>query len=228
MNIQKTGEFIKSLRKEKNITQLELAEKLGCTDKAVSRWETGKGLPDADMLLSLSKIFRVSVNEILLGERFSFVVTDCKKMSDTSEDSKIEEIISHTDEAIVDILKDKEKEIVSINRSVIYLIALCCIQVCLFLFGANYSSMKLSNYIEVEVIYVLLAGSLINYILAGLIKDKCRWIFPLFVTLIWFFSGDYPGFMLVHGLSFGIPCVIIMGVISAVRYIVKKRKSSLQ
>ena len=225
MNTQKTGEFIKTLRKEKNMTQLQLAEKLGCTDKAVSRWETGKGLPDADMLLSLSKIFRVSVNEILLGERFSFVVTDCKQTPDASQECKIEEIISHTDEAIVNVIKDREEEISSINRSVIYLIALCCIQVFIFLFGANYFSMKLSNYIEVEAIYVLLIGSLINYILAGFIKDKCKWFFPLFVTIIWFFSGDYPGFMLAHGLAFGIPCVIIMGVISGVKYIIKKRKT---
>ena len=76
MNTQKTGEFIKALRKERNMTQLELSQKLNCTDKAVSRWETGKGLPDADTLLALSNLFGISINEILLGERFNLPSTD--------------------------------------------------------------------------------------------------------------------------------------------------------
>ena len=92
MNIQKTGEFIKALRKEKNLTQLELAEKLNCTDKAVSRWETGKGLPDADMLLSLSTVFNVSINEILLGEKFVFSDTDNDSIPKENNE-QIEEII---------------------------------------------------------------------------------------------------------------------------------------
>ena len=114
MNAQKTGEFIKALRKESKLTQAELAEKLSCTDKAISRWETGKGLPDADMLLSLSEVFGVSINEILLGERFSFAKTYEDAVPEAIPDSRIiEEIISHTDEAIVDILKDSSRHVFS-------------------------------------------------------------------------------------------------------------------
>ena len=71
MNNYKTGKFIQQLRIEKGYTQKELSEKLNCTDKAISRWETGKGLPDVSFLIPLSELFGVSVNEILLGERIS-------------------------------------------------------------------------------------------------------------------------------------------------------------
>lgn len=69
MDIVKIGEFIKEKRKELNITQKELAQKLGCTDKAISRWETGKGLPDSSFLIPLSNILGVTVNELLSGEK---------------------------------------------------------------------------------------------------------------------------------------------------------------
>ncbi|MDD4188691.1 MAG: helix-turn-helix transcriptional regulator [Eubacteriales bacterium] len=68
MNQIKTGIFISKLRKDKEWTQLELAQKLCVTDKAVSRWETGKGFPDVSMLEPLSEALGVSVNEILVGD----------------------------------------------------------------------------------------------------------------------------------------------------------------
>ena len=70
MSPQETGTFIAKLRKEAGITQQELAEKLNVTAKAVSRWETGKGYPDVTFLPEISKIFNVSVNEILNGNYF--------------------------------------------------------------------------------------------------------------------------------------------------------------
>lgn len=68
MNQIKTGLFISRIRKEKAWTQSELAEKLNVTDKAVSRWETGKGFPDVSMLEPLGEVLGVSVNEILVGD----------------------------------------------------------------------------------------------------------------------------------------------------------------
>ncbi len=69
MDSKKTGEFISKLRKEKNMTQKELAERINVSDKTISKWETGKGLPDVDSLLALSREFSVSINELLGGER---------------------------------------------------------------------------------------------------------------------------------------------------------------
>ncbi len=66
-----TGRFISELRKEKGLTQVELAEKLNVTDKAVSKWETGRSAPDVSLLIPLSEILEVTVTEILKGERIS-------------------------------------------------------------------------------------------------------------------------------------------------------------
>ena len=67
----KIGKFIAERRKFVNLTQFELAEKLGITDRAVSRWETGKTMPDSSIMLELCSILKISVNELLSGEILS-------------------------------------------------------------------------------------------------------------------------------------------------------------
>ena len=64
----KIGQFIAERRKNKNLTQLQLAEKLNITDRAVSKWENGKSLPDASIMIDLCKELEISVNELLSGE----------------------------------------------------------------------------------------------------------------------------------------------------------------
>ncbi len=64
----KIGQFIEERRKNKNLTQLQLAEKLNITDRAVSKWENGKSLPDASIMIDLCKELEISVNELLSGE----------------------------------------------------------------------------------------------------------------------------------------------------------------
>ena len=70
MNIQKIGKFILQLRQEKNLSQSDLANLIPVTRQAVSRWEKGQSIPDSSTLLIISKIFDVSINELLNGERF--------------------------------------------------------------------------------------------------------------------------------------------------------------
>ena len=67
----KIGRFIASLRKQRDLTQEALGEKLGVTNKTVSRWENGNYMPDIEMLQLLSKEFDVSINELLAGEILS-------------------------------------------------------------------------------------------------------------------------------------------------------------
>lgn len=69
MDITKIGKFICEERTRAGLTQKELAEKIGVTDKAVSRWETGRGFPDVSLLKPLSIVLNVSVTEIIDGER---------------------------------------------------------------------------------------------------------------------------------------------------------------
>lgn len=65
----KVGNFIAAMRKEQGLTQESLGEKLGVTNKTISRWETGKYMPDIDKLQELSTCLSVSVNELLSGEK---------------------------------------------------------------------------------------------------------------------------------------------------------------
>lgn len=69
MDARKTGELIAALRKEKGWSQTELAERIGVTNKAVSRWETGRGYPDVELLPQLAKELGVTISELLEGER---------------------------------------------------------------------------------------------------------------------------------------------------------------
>ena len=78
----KTGKFIATLRKEKELTQEQLGEKLGVTNKTISRWENGNYMPDIEMLSLLSKEFDVSINELISGERL--LLDDFKKAADNN------------------------------------------------------------------------------------------------------------------------------------------------
>ena len=69
MDATKIGRFIGAERRAKGWTQRQLADKLQLTDKAISRWETGKGLPDVSLLLPLANVLDITVGELLAGER---------------------------------------------------------------------------------------------------------------------------------------------------------------
>ena len=71
MDLIGIGKFIAELRKEQKLTQEQLGEKIGVTNKTISRWENGNYLPPTDILLAMSQLFDVSVNEILSGKRLS-------------------------------------------------------------------------------------------------------------------------------------------------------------
>ena len=69
MNQIKIGRFIAECRKKANLTQMQLAEKLGITDKAISKWERGMAMPDTSIMLELCDILSISVNELISGEK---------------------------------------------------------------------------------------------------------------------------------------------------------------
>ena len=90
MTSKECGNFIAELRKENELTQKDLAAKINVSDKAVSRWETGKGYPDVTSLVSLSEYFDVSVNELLAGKRLT--VEDIKETADENLISVFEQV----------------------------------------------------------------------------------------------------------------------------------------
>ena len=69
MDIVKTGRFIAEVRKERGLTQRELADALCISDKTVSKWETGRGLPEVSLMLPLCGVLGINVNDLLTGER---------------------------------------------------------------------------------------------------------------------------------------------------------------
>ena len=69
MDLQRIGAFLAQLRRQKGLTQEQLGEQLGVTNKTVSRWETGRYLPPVEMLKALSEMYGISINEVLSGER---------------------------------------------------------------------------------------------------------------------------------------------------------------
>ena len=71
MDQKKTGEFLKQLRLEKQMTQEQLAEKFNVSSRSVSRWETGRNLPDISLLVEIADFYDVDVREIIEGERKS-------------------------------------------------------------------------------------------------------------------------------------------------------------
>lgn len=71
MDVKKIGQFLAELRKEQNLTQEQLGEKLGVTNKTVSRWENGNYLPPVEMLQQISGFYGITINEILSAERLS-------------------------------------------------------------------------------------------------------------------------------------------------------------
>lgn len=77
MNQKEIGKFISDRRKEMGLTQAQLAEKLGVSDKSVSRWENGKTMPDLSLYEPLCEILRVGISELLYAKK----MTDCEKSS---------------------------------------------------------------------------------------------------------------------------------------------------
>ncbi len=92
MDLAKIGKFIAERRKAAGLTQMQLAEKLNITDRAVSKWETGKSLPDSSIMLELCKELKITVNDLLNGE----VVT-------------MENYDKNAEKALLEVIKEKEK-----------------------------------------------------------------------------------------------------------------------
>ena len=92
MDQKKIGSFLKELRKEKGITQEQLAEELGVTGRTVSRWETGNNMPDISLLVDIADFYQVSIPEIIAGERKSETMNEeVKEVAEAMSDYAVQE-----------------------------------------------------------------------------------------------------------------------------------------
>lgn len=122
MDLKKMGRFIASCRKNKKLTQEQLADKLNITSKAVSKWETGKCLPNASIMIDLSNILDITVTELLSGEKL-----------------EKDKMIDKADKNIVALAKTKEATIKATKYSYVFIIfaLLLLITYNLFKYGIN-------------------------------------------------------------------------------------------
>lgn len=86
----KTGKFIAQMRKEQGLTQSQLADKLFISNKTISKWETGKGLPEVSLMLPLCEILGINVNELLTGEKIS--IAEYKEKAEENMMNLVQEV----------------------------------------------------------------------------------------------------------------------------------------
>lgn len=129
MNQEKIGKFIRSLRESKKMTQDNLADEVGVTRQAVSNWELGKAIPDSGILLSLSELFQVTINELLKGE---------KDYKDTKENEELENIALN----LVDEYNIKSLRIKRIIKMSVIIITAILLTFFLYYFVTSYNTIS--------------------------------------------------------------------------------------
>ena len=138
----KIGKFIKECRNKNNLTQNELAEKLGITDRAVSKWENGRAMPDSSLMLDLCKELKITVNDLLSGE-----VVSVNNYNENSE------------KIILEMVKEKEKNDKLLLRCEI-LMGVVCISIMLAL-TAVASLVAMEESLRILLIFIGLVPLLI-------------------------------------------------------------------
>ena len=120
MDNKSVGKTISNLRKSQGLTQSQLAEKISVSDKAISKWETGEGMPEISNLIELSSVFNVNIDYIVKGEGAALVVKTNKPLREVSK-QRIDEILKLIDE---DILKkeiqETEEKTVAVTETIYY------------------------------------------------------------------------------------------------------------
>ena len=133
MNQVKIGKFIAECRKKNNLTQMQLAEKLNITDRAISKWENGKAMPDSSIMLDLCKELKISVNELLSGE-----MIDMKNYNKMAEENLFK----------LNESNEKKKKIILKSAIVIGLLIFIIILIQLYSYTKQISKSNLNNVLE--------------------------------------------------------------------------------
>ena len=161
MDTVKVGAFLRELRKEKNLTQEQLAEVFQVTNRTVSRWETGSNMPDISLLLEIAEYYQLEVTEILNGERKPAVEEipeenpPAEVPVSVPEVSDLQEVAEYAD-------ADKEKLAVKTRIYAIAGLLATIISVCLSNFGpADNSGVNIIKKLCTLVVYLALSASII-------------------------------------------------------------------
>ena len=145
MDMVKMGSFLAELRKEHDLTQAELGEKLGVTNKTVSRWETGNYMPPVEMLEELSNLYNLTINELLSGKKLS--TEEYKEMAETN----IKETLKASAFSLKERQKFYKKKWLKDHMAIMIFIGICIIGV--FVAGAMMRN-SLIGYVSILMLVV--------------------------------------------------------------------------
>ena len=212
MDQEKIGSFLAENRKAKGFTQIEFAEKLGVSNKSVSRWETGKNMPDVSLFLPICDALDISVNEFLIGERI------------TTQENK------RADEILVETIKVSNKKLKS-AQIVIYIMAV--LVNALFMIGVPLTATPS------DAMAVPLAALLVGAVSALLfcLNIKPIWLFifiPISVIELLVGSIIYCGELYDYGLPYATILAFVqltlfllaMGIRKIIRKLIKTKRKN--
>lgn len=156
MDTKMIGSFLKELRKENNMTQEQLGERIGVTNKTVSRWETGNYMPPVESLILLSDIYGISINEILAGKRV-----------------EMDELKQVADENMTKVLGEQEGDYKKFEKRMIVILIINAI-----LAISIITLMPLKNAKDVAIFVMVLAmaflSNVVNMVAVGAKKESIR------------------------------------------------------
>ena len=159
MDMVKIGKFLKELRNEKGFTQETLSEKVGVTNKTVSRWETGTYMPPVECLVLLSDIYGVSINEIVAGQR----------LSETEFTNAAEENLSEALLLSENIYKQREKKLM-----LVMLISTVIAIILIFLIPISKDNMIRSMITVLLIIGLAVISNALNLVALAQNKERCE------------------------------------------------------
>lgn len=186
MNQEKIGKFIAKKRKEKNLTQSELAEKLGVTDKSVGNWENGRNMPDLSLFKPLCDELEININDLLSGE----------KISKEKYQEKFEENIVNT-------INYSNKRIRKYNSSIAIILLVFGLMLIIsaitifpsesswgsiysvigsmiFIIGISKVTYKMAYWKRLLIVFIVMMGSLSIFIVTDYINVKRNNVAPMF------------------------------------------------
>lgn len=191
MDQKKIGSFLRELRKEKELTQEQLAERFNVSNRTISRWETGSNMPDLSLLVELADYYDVDIQEIIHGERKS------EKMSQEEKEKML----------LVADYTEKEKDVLLKRLRIISIIGLCA-----FLIGFTMLSMGLSGTSPVAdyilgTSFGLTVGALLTSILysTGVLSSIRK-------------NKEKSRYMLIIGVIFGVVCAVLFIISSVISF----------
>lgn len=213
MNQEKIGSFIAENRKAKELTQIEFAEKLGVSNKSVSRWETGKNMPDVSLFLPICDMLEISVNELIIGEHI------------TTQESK------KADEVFVETIKASNKKLKS-AQILIYIFAV--LVNALFMIAVPLTATP-SDAMAVPLLAII--GGTISAVLLSCLNIKPMWLFIFIpISAIELLVGGmiYCGDLFDYGLPYATIMAFVqlaifmlaMGIKKIIRKLIKAKRKN--